>query len=352
MKRRRKVGRNDPCPCGQGRSYRKCCEPTTDWNKIIRAGENRVPYLSIRGRNSLFAHKIAEVLQLDSIESFQSVVDYKSAFTAKAVEGIHQAIVEVWPLDTDISKVLSKNSSEVSGLYVGDYGTEYLKKGIVRHSTYSQKMLVIDPFQYPTSFTDEYNPILNPEMYRAQTLKNVNCWFSLLPWIDEGVVEVIRTPADFDRKLQLDLLAKQEKKFKDNPELKKAIEESSAEGLERHSENFHLQQILMSSPRDILEQYYEEEGLGKNGISKEEFVSYIQERRDKNPDVLSSSDNEVDNQMHMFSSGAAYNLALITANLSNSFLVTDIHSKWKEIEFDRGNSNAASEAWSSFAKAF
>jgi len=22
---RRKVGRNDPCPCGSGRKYKKCC---------------------------------------------------------------------------------------------------------------------------------------------------------------------------------------------------------------------------------------------------------------------------------------------------------------------------------------
>ncbi|MCY7731099.1 SEC-C domain-containing protein [Aerococcus urinaeequi] len=25
MKTRRKIGRNDPCPCGSGKKYKKCC---------------------------------------------------------------------------------------------------------------------------------------------------------------------------------------------------------------------------------------------------------------------------------------------------------------------------------------
>lgn len=45
------------------------------------------------------------------------------------------------------------------------------------------------------------SPILNPEQYRVQTLRNVNLWFTLAPWIEAGLVEVIRTPADFNPKL-------------------------------------------------------------------------------------------------------------------------------------------------------
>ena len=27
IKRNKKVGRNDPCPCGSGKKYKKCCYP-------------------------------------------------------------------------------------------------------------------------------------------------------------------------------------------------------------------------------------------------------------------------------------------------------------------------------------
>lgn len=352
MGRRLKVGRNDPCPCGQGESYKKCCEPTTDWNNIIKEGESWIPHLSIRGRNSLFAKKLAEALQLDSIQSIKNMKDYKSAFTANAVEDIHRAVMDVWPADTDISKALAKQSSEVSSLYVGDYGIDHLKKGLVRHSTYSEKILVIDPFLYPASVEDEYNPILNPEKYRSQSLKNANLWFSLLPWIDEGLVEIIRTPADFDRKLMWNSLLEQEKKFQNNVELQKAREISVKETHERHAEEFHLQHMVLSASKEHLEQMYSDSGLKEKGYTVEEFLDHIQRQRDENPDFLGSLDDNVEGQMHMYSTGTSYNIALLTATLSNSFIVTDVYSKWKEIEIDRENSNAASEVWSPFAKAF
>ncbi|HPQ79810.1 MAG TPA: SEC-C metal-binding domain-containing protein [Candidatus Dojkabacteria bacterium] len=27
MRKGKKVGRNDPCPCGSGKKYKKCCYP-------------------------------------------------------------------------------------------------------------------------------------------------------------------------------------------------------------------------------------------------------------------------------------------------------------------------------------
>lgn len=32
-----KIGRNDPCPCGSGKKYKKCCEAKTSSRKPIAA---------------------------------------------------------------------------------------------------------------------------------------------------------------------------------------------------------------------------------------------------------------------------------------------------------------------------
>jgi hypothetical protein len=72
---------------------------------------------------------------------------------------------------------------------------------------------------YPPAVREEYNPIINPEQYRAQTLKNVNLWFALLPWIEAGIVGLIRPPADFDHQLNWDLMTAQLKKIEENPKL-------------------------------------------------------------------------------------------------------------------------------------
>ena len=70
--------------------------------------------------------------------------------------------MDVWPADVNIEETLRRPPGEVSGLYIGDYGPEYLARGIVRHSIYANKILLIDPFIYPRSVRDEFNPILNP----------------------------------------------------------------------------------------------------------------------------------------------------------------------------------------------
>ncbi len=311
-----------------------------------------MPYLSIRGRNILFVNKIAEALQMDSGPGPRSLKDCKAAFTADAVVKIHEALMEVWPPNIDIHNVLRNSATDLSGLYIGDYKTQYIQKGLVRHSTYSQKLLVVDPFVYPISVRDKYNPILTPEQYRTQTLKNVNFWFSLLPWIEEGIVEVIRTPADFDHKLNWDSLKRQQKKFEENEKLQKAAEVSAHELGARHKEEEAFRHLILSAPDDYLERTFDELGLEKESLTPQQFLAYIQQRRDEDPDFLEQLGPDVSGQLHMFTTGASYDIAMLTSNLTDSYLVTDVYSKWKEIEIDRDSNNAKNEEWSPFAKAF
>ena len=39
----RKIGRNDPCPCGSGKKYKKCCLPLDEESKIIRLKQESAP---------------------------------------------------------------------------------------------------------------------------------------------------------------------------------------------------------------------------------------------------------------------------------------------------------------------
>jgi len=352
MFRKNKFGRNAACPCGSGKKYKHCCKGIVDWEKLTSGGNDWIQYLSIRGKNILFVNRIADALQMDSGPGPKSLKDYKAAFTVDAVVKIHQAIMEIWPPNMDIQNTLKRNVSEISGLYIGDYNTQYIQKGLVRHSTYSQKLLVVDPFVYPTSVRDEYNPILTPEQYRSQTLRNVNFWFSLLPWIEEGIVEIIRTPADFDPELNWESMKNQRKKFEENDELKRAAEQSVREYRERHMEEEAFRKLVLSAPDESLRNTFEELNLEEKGITRDQFISYIQHQRDEDPDFLEPLGADGSGQLHMITTGTSYDIATITANITDSYLVTDVYSKWKEMEIDRKSANAINKEWSPFAKAF
>ncbi len=156
-----KVSVNTLCPCGSGKKYKRCCLGQVDWENVFRTGADWRPLISIRGRNIHFLNKIREVLQIDNPEKIDSLKDYKAAFTSQVVRSIHEAVYEVWPQNTDIYSVLKKSSTAVSGLYVGDYHPRYIIRGIIRHSIYANKILIVDPFIYPANMRDEYNPILD-----------------------------------------------------------------------------------------------------------------------------------------------------------------------------------------------
>src|SRR5260370_10205991 len=259
--------------------------------------------------------------------------------------------MDLWPPNIDIVAALKRLPNDGSGLYIGDYGPEYLIRAIVRHSIYANRILLIDPFVYPTSVRDEYNPIVNPEQYRAQTLKNVNFWFALLPWIEAGIVALIRPPGDFDARLNWAMIEAQMKKFEENEELKKASKESVDEMSIRHEQKLVHQQLLLGAPDSYLRAKFEELGLGKTGVNVDEFLKSIQQEMDRDPDFLEPMGPQSEAQMYMMTTGASYAGAIMTAGITGSYLFTDIRVKWREIELHRESHSAENKVWAPFATA-
>lgn len=347
MSARQKIHRNERCPCLSGMKFKHCCLGLIPWQDIWDKKIDPMPFISVRGRNLIFLESLAEILQLGTK---QDLITYKTAFTATAVRRIHEAVLKVWPPNTDILSVLKRTAADVSGIYVGDYQRRFLERGIVRHSLYANKILVVDPFLHPLSVNDKFNPILSPDQYRTQTLTNVNFWISLRPWIDAGIVEVIRTPADFDIRLQWDSHRRQETKFEKNKELREALESSISEMNERH-ESSTAEFFFKSMPDSAVMAKFHELNPAATDSLAEDFLDHIQQMRDSDPNFLAPLGPSFPGQMHMFSAGTSYDLAKLTAQYTRSYLVTDISVRWKEIELDRSAQDGEMKIWSPFAHA-
>ncbi len=198
-----------------------------------------------------------------------------------------------------------------------------------------------------------FNPNIEPSRYRAQSLKNVNIWITLLPWIESGIVEIIRTPADFDHVLNWESMKRQKQKFEDNPELRDAADVSVGEFEKRHKENWAFRQILLNTPDESLESMIKKLGLDIDESTIPNYMNYIREQRKSDPNFLNVLGPDLESgQMHIISSGTSYDIAQLTASLTKSYLVTDLYVRWREIELDRKSNNIESQVWSPFAKAF
>lgn len=305
--------------------------------------------MSVRGRNLQFAAAIADALQLDKTDV--SLPEYKQAFTAEAIRKIYEAVMQIWPPHTDIQRVLERSRTEVSGLYVGDYDLAYLHRAVVRHSIYANKILLVEPFQHPNLLRPEYNPLDNPNQYRAQTLKDVNFYFAMLPWVQAGIVEFVRTPADFDRKLHFDALTRAHVLSKD-PLIQAALKESAADLHDRHADRQTKQMAILTAPDSYLRRVFNKvRKKDEKLISEEGFISYVHRLREQDPNFLEPLAGGSDNsQLHIVFAGGMIETASMTAQMTGSYLFTDLKARWAQIERDRGT-NAETEVWSPFAKA-
>jgi hypothetical protein len=351
MAERIKVSPNDPCPCWSGKKFKKCCHGRIDWETVLRSGKDHLQLMSIRGRNLLFANAISDALGLDPTAEELSLSNYKMAFTPSAVRRIYESITEIWPRDTNIQSLLERTQTDVSGLYIGDYHPSYVSRALVRHSVYANKILLVDPFPHPYILSNEYNPLLNPEQHRTQTLKNVNFYMSILPWIDAGLVEFIRTPADFDRHLNFESMLRA-KTLVANPQLQPALAATVDDLKNRHYKTEALHAMLLSAPDSYIRGIFKELSLGDKKYTEDDFLEYIHSIRDNDPDFLEPlGTGPKSAQLHMVSSGGNYEMASVAARMSGSYLFTDLQAKWAMIEHDRANNNAENVVWSPFAKA-
>jgi hypothetical protein len=130
MDEKRKIGRNDPCPCGSGKKYKNCCYPdkTQAWKK---AGSHESPAFTIKPKEMpepITHHLVSS----DSGKTYESRPGLLAA----------QIIVRK-PEDTDetISKIMESVSREINTLNLSESAKQEFKERIndVDHKLYAVK---------------------------------------------------------------------------------------------------------------------------------------------------------------------------------------------------------------------
>ena len=350
MKKGAKVGRNQPCPCGAGQKYKRCCRGRVDWESIISGDDPAVlvSHLSARGKNILFLNHLADALQLDHRSPVDSQ-QFKRAFTPEAVKKIFEGVSLIWCDGTDVKRVLQQEREATSGLYVGMYDPRLILRGLTRHSLYSERLLLIDPFMNPMIIREEYNPLVHPELHRSTTLRWAWLWLTMAPWIRADLVHFIRTPGDFDMALEATAekisLARHER----HPELRELGEKQLLDSDELL--NSYKRQIMLGMPDAYYRQIAAKYGHSSpEAIAK--FLDAVRRMRASDPLVLEPSRKDSHTELLQMFSGASYEMAKWTAELSGSHLITDIEARWAEIQVDRQEAGVQDDIWTPFAKAF
>lgn len=357
MSRITRIRRNDLCPCRSGRKYKHCCEGKVDWKAIYSKEDNSfIRNYSLRGKNLAFLQAIFDILQLDP-EKPLSWLDVKRACTVEAVREIHKTTPLLWPDKLDLERILKEEQHTTAGLYVGNYHSKQIFQGLTRHALYSDRILMVDPFIDPRSVRQEFNPVENPDKFRANTLKCIFLWISLASWIDAGIVAFIRSPGDFDPNLRMQTLRASRARYEGSAELQTAMEASiekefggsiSSSSLGAEAEYLFLVQSDQEIKRSFLESHPD-----ATDADVRRYVAHIERMRERHPFYLPMENRREEiggGELLLMTTGVDYTMAKIVANLTGSHLITNLTYRWTEISLDRANLNE--NVWTPFAKAF
>jgi hypothetical protein len=269
-----RIGRNNPCPCGSRKKYKVCCQGKVPWSEIVREGASAVArHLTARGKNILFLTTIAEALQLDKASGQAEWADIKRACTPEAVRNIHLAVTEIWPDEADAERILRQQTASTSGLYVGGYEPDRVLRGVTRHALYADRLLLFDPFTDPRAVKPRFSPLERPEEWRATTLRHLRLWWSLAPWIQEGLVAFVKRPGDFDLDLLWQCNLREEERLAKNKDLQAALHQEAETDPIVDEGGALREYLVLLTPDDRIEAQFLEEHPQSTEPQRAEFLA-------------------------------------------------------------------------------
>ena len=95
----RKIGRNDPCPCGSGKKYKKCCGPKETYEPLVppsmRTGTSCDDYLEVLAIVALYGEKV-ERFEKDGRELKKAVSRFERRFRPGKPGGLTDSFFMSW----------------------------------------------------------------------------------------------------------------------------------------------------------------------------------------------------------------------------------------------------------------
>jgi hypothetical protein len=142
-------------------------------------------------------------------------------------------------------------------------------------------------------------------------------------------------------------------KFDRIPELKSLLEKHAEEQKDSVTFKEMKQYHFLSHPDEYMVEWFQKTYPDKSELDLQQFIKYVNKLRDEHPYYVEFLGvGEENAEMLYWTTGTNYEMAKITARLTGAHIITDIPSRWKEMEIDRQDHGVKDSQWAEFAKAF
>jgi len=311
----------DMCGCGSGFSFGDCCE---DRPLALRPAWDEA---SIRERNLMLYNAIVNVLELKEGKDWAAV---RRDLTDQQIGEIYHLFEGLWPLETDLLHLLPKPDGKPRAVYTGSIHPSAISDFALGASLYFGPTLIQHPFLHAGILRTEYSPVKNPKGYRQEFLKAVVFFFTVMPLVDRGCINLVPDPGVFGAHLREQTLNMAKMRagaikidVRDTDRMRK---------LERDD----FQRSLLSLSPDQLRSQLTRAGTPRpDSVSMDDVMRYVEHLKENDPLAVLQSDSleggKEGGQFNVLKLAPNFEMTMYLAQATGSIIVTDDRFRWAEI---------------------
>ncbi|MDP8211667.1 MAG: DUF4238 domain-containing protein [Candidatus Zapsychrus exili] len=315
-----KIGVNDPCICGSGKKYKKCCQNKATSDCPITTVR------SIRERNLMFIEMVINILGLNKGKTWE---DVRRELSDQQVKDIHKAFGCLWPPETNIIDLLPRPDKRVfRALYSGLIDPRIIHRNVTSFVLYFDEIIVMHPFMNPVKVKPEYSPVESPEKFKEETLKNVFLLLELAPFIEKGIINLVPDPCDFNHSLRTQLWGMAKARWKHNKPDPVHMEPM----MDLYRDDFRRK--MSAIPDDSLRRKIREFDPRLSTQQVADLVQYMKKQRLEDPLALLQQlePGEKGAQFMISHLSPNFELGLFLAQITGSIIYTNDMLRWNEIK--------------------
>jgi len=310
----------DSCGCGYGRTFEGCCKPKPvalrpTWTER-----------SIRERNMMLFNALEKVLGLAEEKDWVTV---RRELTDEKIKTIYLLYQDLWPEETDLLQLLPRPDGTPRAVYTGAIHPNAIRDHALGASLYFGELIIQHPFVNARTLNKKFSPVENPSAYRQEVLKSIVFFFTVIPMVERGFVNLIPDPCDFDMHLRDQMLhmARSRSAGIDM----RMYEDDRVKALMK--EDTH--RSIMSMPLHVLRSQLRKVFPDKSEADLETSLQYMQQFHEDDPLAVVQqepfSDGERRGHLNAMKLMPNFEMAMYLAQATGSCIVTDSAARWQEI---------------------
>ncbi len=310
----------EPCGCGSGKRFMDCCKPKPPSLRPIWLEP------SIRERNLILYRAVVDILRLNQGRDWTQV---RRDLSDEQIKEVYRVNAALWPLETDLLQLLPKPDGCPRAIYTGAIHPLAIVEFALGASLYFGELIVESPFVHARTLKSDFSPVENPKAFRQEFLKSALLFLTIMPLVEQGVVNLIPDPCNFDFHLRDQMYRMARRR---SPGLER---DAANEDRLRQLVDQDFRRSVMSLPRDALRQQLRNVSPEPDEARLDNAVRLIERAREQDPLAVLQEDSFEGGRegglLHMMKLAPNFEIAMYLAQATGACIVTDSLFRWNEI---------------------